>query len=156
MKTIPLTRRLFTKVDDEDYNKFAVFRWYAQEDVRSKKFRAARHLKGKVVYLHREILKAPPEMEIDHISGDTLDNQKKNLRMCIHAENNRNKGLKSTNKSGYKGVYWNKRSGKWSAQIRVNYKAIYLGLFNNREDAARAYDKIALEKFGKFASLNFK
>ena len=156
MKKIALTRGVFAKVDDGDFNRLNVFNWYVQEDVRSGKFRAARKSGGVVIYLHREILVAPRGVQVDHVNGDTLDNRRKNLRLCTHKENNRNKGLKSTNKSGYKGVYFHSKSGKWSAQIRVNYKAIYLGLFNNKIDAAKAYDKAALDNFGQFASLNFK
>lgn len=84
MKTIPLTKGLFTKVDDDDYEKFAIYRWYAALDSGTKTHRAARRLfygpkQSKIVYLARMILDAPQGIYVDHINGDTLDNRRKNL-----------------------------------------------------------------------------
>jgi hypothetical protein len=89
---------------------------------------------------------------IDHINGNTLDNQRHNLRACSNKENMRNRGMASHNSSGFKGVSW--LEGKWSAYIGENGKKIHLGLFKTREDAARRYNKEALKRFGEFAKLN--
>ena len=94
-------------------------------------------------------------MHVDHINGNPLDNRKSNLRICTNAENQRNKGVYKNNKSGYKGVHWFKRDKKWQAQIKHNNKSIHIGLYEDKEEAARAYDKKAKELHGNFKNLNF-
>lgn len=55
------------------------------------------------------------------------------------------------NKSGYKGVAWSNKHGKWIARIMINYKNKTLGYFNNIEDAIKAR-KLAEEKyFGEYS-----
>lgn len=43
--------------------------------------------------------------------------------------------LVKTNTSGFKGVSWHKKSNKWRADICLNNIRIYLGTFENIEDA---------------------
>lgn len=57
--------------------------------------------------------------------------------------------------SKFVGVSINNRRKKWLAQISYNNKPIHIGYFANEEDAARAYDKKALELYGENAKLNF-
>jgi hypothetical protein len=104
--------------------------------------------------MHRFILNAKKEYVIDHIDGDALNNQKKNLRICTHAENMRNSQIPINNTSGYKGVSYNKRYKKWEAHISFNNKLLNLGSFNDPVDAARAYNAAALKYHGEFAKLN--
>lgn len=108
----------------------------------------------KKFYLHRLIMNPRPDEYIDHINGDGLDNRKCNLRICTNSQNNANKGKQKNNKSGYKGVSWDKTRNKWKADIMVNKKTIYLGRFNVINDAARAYNNAAVKYFGEFARLN--
>ncbi len=109
--------------------------------------------KGKSVPLHRLIMNAPKGMLVDHKNRNTLDNRKKNLRLCTRAQNMWNR--KATNAtSKYKGVTYFKRVGKWIAMITANKNKIYLGIFFKEEDAARAYNKAAKKLHGKFARLN--
>jgi hypothetical protein len=68
---------------------------------------------------------------------------------------NRSKQTKRPTSSKFKGVRLEKRAGKWRAQIKINKKYIYLGLFSDEEEAARAYDLKAQELFGEYAALNF-
>jgi hypothetical protein len=51
-------------------------------------------------------------------------------------------------------VFWDKHNERWVAKMEVNRKQICLGYFRNIEDAAKAYDKAAKEKFGEFAKTN--
>ena len=56
--------------------------------------------------------------------------------------------------SKFKGVVFNRDTGKWMARITVNYIALHLGSFEKEEDAAIAYDAVAVKYFGKFAKTN--
>src|SRR6185312_2595633 len=78
-----------------------------------------------------------------------------NLRICNNRQNSGNSPKRATNKSGFKGVRWYGRFGKWLASITLNGKQQHIGYFDELETAARAYDKAALQVFGEFAMLNF-
>jgi len=91
--------------------------------------------------------------QIDHIDGDRSNNVLSNLREANNAQNNRNTKLRSTNTSGFKGVFYNKRNHNYNASITVNYKSIHLGCFPTAQDAHEAYKKAALELHGDFARL---
>lgn len=108
------------------------------------------------IQFHRELLGVTSKNQVvDHINGNGLDNRFSNIRVCSQMENTRNcrKHIKKTH-SKYKGVTYRKSRGKYQAQIKVNYKYIYLGCFYNENDAARAYNSAALKHFGSFAYLN--
>ncbi len=79
-----------------------------------------------------------PVNQIDHINGVRTDNRIANLRIATPAENSQNQGKNRNNTSGYTGVSWNKRAGKYQSQIQVNGKLIYLGLFDDKEEAKQA------------------
>ena len=82
-----------------------------------------------------------PRGPLDHVNGDRSDNRLCNLRESTPALNNQNHhGLRPDNTSGIKGVYWDKRRSVWCAQISVNRKHIYLGQFDDKEDARKAAD----------------
>lgn len=141
------------KVDDEDFERLSEYSWYMVSRGNSY---AARFEEKKTRYLHREIMgiAVGERVEIDHINRDKLDNRKSNLRICTRGQNQVNKPIQKNNTSGYKGVSWNKRLGRWVAYISENGKAKQLGLFNTKEEAAMAYNKKCIEVSGKFAYLN--
>ena len=142
-------------VDDEDYALFGGYKWYAtlSDDGR---YYAKRRISAKhQIYLHREIMQAPSCVEIDHIDGNGLNNQKSNLRLCIRMQNAMNTiKRKQSAQSKYKGVCWHKGGKKWISKINPNGRTIYLGLFKNEIDAAIAYNKAAMKHFGEYARLN--
>lgn len=80
-----------------------------------------------------------PADQIDHINCDGGDNRIANLREATASQNQRNKRVSSTNKSGIKGVCWHVRERRWYASIRVKGKSRHLGRFENIEDAEMAY-----------------
>jgi len=114
----------------------------------------ARSTNPGTVRLHRLIMNAPDDVEVDHADGNRLDIRKKNLRVATHAENQRNTGKPITNTSGYKGVSWRKANNKWTAYIGVDGKPVWLGYFSNKKDAAMAYNEAAIKYYGEFARLN--
>lgn len=99
------------------------------------------------LYVHGEW---PPE-EVDHINGMQSDNRIANLRLATRTQNQANTGPSVLNKSGVKGVHWNKRIGKWVAQIRKNGRQMHLGVFDRVEEAATIYRRMAIERDGDFA-----
>jgi hypothetical protein len=117
--------------------------------------------KKKSIKLHRLIagmyfgLYAINGKLIDHKNGNKLDNRISNLRICTQAENMRNREKQDNNSSGFKGVTWNKTANKWQAQITVNRKFIYLGLYSDKSEAARIYDLASEKHHKQFAKLNF-
>jgi len=96
-----------------------------------------------------------PDGMIDHVNQDQSDNRIENLRIATKSQNMANDGPRATNTSGYRGVTFDKKRGKWVAMITKDYKVLHLGRFLDREDAARAYDAAAISLFGEFACLNF-
>lgn len=93
-----------------------------------------------IIKMHRMVLKLEdPNILVDHINGNRLDNRKCNIRVCNRSENNKNQTLNPNNTSGYKGVSWFKETKKWRAYISINNKHVYLGLFESKEEAALAY-----------------
>jgi len=93
--------------------------------------------------------------DADHINPElTLDNRRSNLRPATRSENNANRRKHINNTSGFKGVTWHKRLGKWQAQIRYHGMTVHLGYFNDPALAARAYDRAAIEYFGDYARTN--
>lgn len=117
---------------------------------------AYRHLinDGKFIkiYMHRQIIRAKKGQMVDHINGNRLDNRLENLRIATSKQNSGNSGSRKGSVSKFKGVIRARK--KWSAQIAINRKSTYLGMFEREEDAALAYNFAALEYFGDFAYLN--
>lgn len=102
------------------------------------------------VSLHRLIMNPPQSYQVDHINQNKTDNRKENLRICTHAENQRNKkSLK-----GFKGVNFEKNTKKWKARITIDGTQHWLGRFKTAKEAAIAYNKMAQKLHGKFAYLN--
>jgi hypothetical protein len=152
MREIALTQGKVALVDDEDFElvsqwKWCVLRgkytWYAVRGCAD----------GKSVLLHREILGLSAGMGdyVDHKDGDGLNNQRSNLRIATQSQNNANARNRLNVSSPYKGVCWDKARNVWMARI----SEIFLGRFSSEEDAARAYDEAAVERFGEYARTNF-
>lgn len=113
-----------------------------------------------LVLMHRVILERVlnrpllREEKVDHWNGNGLDNRRENLRLANNAQNARNRKRSVVNKTGYKGVSYEKNpnyKSKWVAQIKVNGKRIHLGHFATPEDAYVAYCEAAQKYHGEFA-----
>ena len=151
MKEIQLSQGKCAKVDDEDYDWLSQWSWHYVRAGYAFRFEK---INGKWCHIgmHRQIMATPKGLEVDHINGDTLDNQRLNLRNCSHRENLQNQKQRKDTSSIYKGVYWDKTRNKWV--LRLNHK--FIGRFESERHAAMAYDLWAIDMFGKFARTNFE
>lgn len=151
-KEIRLTKGQVALVDDEDFEYLNQWNWYVS---RSGYAVRTHGIFRKTILMHRLISNTPDGYETDHIDRNRLNNQKNNLRVCTVSENQHNKGMNSDNKSGYKGVSWDAKNNKWRASIRYNNKTYNAGRYETAEEAAGAYDEMAVKLHGNFASTNF-
>ncbi len=137
--------------------------WYCQGEKRryigSKLSRNGRKIPGYRYYqrfLHRLLKEViDPNLKVDHVDGDGLNNRLDNLRVATNSQNSMNSRKQLGCSSIYKGVCWDKKNNKWHSGITINKRQMNLGRFSSEIDAARAYDSAAMEYFGEFAKLNF-
>ena len=134
-------------IDIEDIDKVKNYRWCKHNGY-------ARN--NDIGNLHRFIMNAPIEMEVDHINHNRLDNRKSNLRVVTHQQNNMNKATTKSNTSGYPGVYWYKSRSKWQVGIKVNYKQIFLGYYDTLKEAIEVRKRAEIKYFGEYRNKNHK
>lgn len=155
MKEIRLGKSgLSAKVDDEDFAFINSFWWKADFSSHLAYARTQVHKSKKWIKMHRLIMLACKGEIIDHIDGDGLNNCRSNLRFVSHSQNVKNAGKYKKGGSKYKGVYIQKRTGRFMASIQCDKKRFFVGLFNSEIEAARARDIKAKELHGEFARLN--
>ena|SRR6266436_2436775 len=92
-----------------------------------------------------------PEHQIDHINGGRLDDRFENLREATNAQNCRNRGVRSNNLTGVKGVATSRYG--YTSTITANGRKRYLGYFPSIDAAKVAYDAAANELHGDFARI---
>lgn len=155
-KNIPTSE---TDFDEEFIDNIKQFTWFKQNQFGyvSCHFKDVNGNK-RCMQLHRYILylngNLDHSLDVDHKDGNPLNNLKNNLRICTASQNTRNSRRKRNSISQYKGVSFFKRDQKWKAEIYINGKNSFLGLFINEIDAAKAYNTAAILHFGEFAKLN--
>ena len=138
-------------VSPEDQEHISGFKWHHTNGYAARYIR--RSGKKSSMPMHHEIMGIPKSgFVVDHINGNALDNRRNNLRIVSIRENVINQSLHKNNTSGFKGV--SKFDSRWRAYITPNRKQISLGIHKTKEEAARAYNKAALEIYGAFAKLN--
>lgn len=104
------------------------------------------------VLVHRLICPADPGMHVDHKDGDKLNNTRANLRAVSPQINQVNrKRPNRNNTSGHRGVSLSSASKRrpWLAQITVNRKNVYLGLFPTVEEAMAARIAAEVQYYGE-------
>jgi hypothetical protein len=149
VKLVPLTHGFYAYVDAADFERVNQWHWRMHGGY------AARIESGKVIYMHREIMKPPKGMVVDHVNGNGFDNTRANLRNVTRRQNAHNMSKHVGTNSLYKGVGPGRKEGTWYA--RIGWKGAYLraGPFTDEAEAGRAYDRMAVELFGEVARLNF-
>lgn len=99
---------------------------------------------GHIKYMHRVIIERMGFgscEQVDHDDRNKLNNQRSNLKPSTATLNQRNKGIQTNNRSGYPGVSYNARTGKWQAFIKIARKSKNLGGFATPEEASEAYQR---------------
>lgn len=156
-KELKLSKGYVTIVDDDAPAGIVGAKWCALENGWGKVYAmrtASAGGKTQTLLLHRVVAGASAGQYVDHINGDSLDNRRENLRVCTNSQNAMNRGKQVNNRSGFKGVSWNKKAGCWQAWIQVRGKRMWLGDFADKRDAAAAYDRAAREMHQDFACVN--
>lgn len=92
----------------------------------------------------------------DHIDRNPLNNLDSNLRLANDCQNSQNVALTKRNTSGFKGVSWDKKRSKWRVQLCHNREYVYVGHYEDIEEAAKAYDAKAKELYKEFAYTNIR
>lgn len=92
-----------------------------------------------------------PSQQIDHINHVRDDNRIANLREASVAQNLANSIVRSDNKSGLKGVRYDRRCKRYCARIFENGKFRHIGCYKTAEEANAAYFAAARERYGDFA-----
>lgn len=151
---VPLPQGYEAVIDTADVDLVGQFNWFIlarPHTVYAARNRSRSEGPRGLALMHRLILSPPKGMTVDHINRNGLDNRRSNLRLATQAQNNANTGLRRNNTSGAKGVDRQAHASRWRAQITVNGKAKFLGLFGTFDEASDAYAKAAAEHFGDFA-----
>jgi hypothetical protein len=163
--TIQLTRGKNSLVDARDYAEMSGYRWHTQQaTVRDHYYavRSKRRDRVRTIHrLHREIAMRthgdfPRAVQVDHKNRDSLDNRRENLRLSDPSTNRANAKKTSCREtsSQFKGVFRLKGGGLWLAVIQKDKRKHRLGYYESEADAARAYNRTAVEMFGEFARIN--
>lgn len=129
--------------DSDDHELISRYTWRTSQG----------YVKSLNILLHRLILGVTnPELFVDHIDHNGLNNQRSNLRICTRSENQYNR-FKQESSSKFKGVTRN--SGRYMAMIRYNKERFFLGRYRSEISAAKAYDRASRELHKEFGFTNF-
>lgn len=162
MNQIHLRTGEMVLVDPEDYEYLSKFKWGNRRSRSGKGVCAVRNApmvggrRPSPIMMHREILGLLPgdPRKVDHINGNTFDNRKSNLRVATHAQNCQNSKKRKDNSTGFKGVWKEKRTGRFCAEITAEKIRHRLGTFRTAVEAAAAYRSASLFYHKDFARLS--
>lgn len=158
MKEIVLSGgKLVTLVDADSYESLIQWNWCFDERYVYRRHHLRMEGKKQIhqkIYLHKLVNNTPEGLDTDHINGNKLDNRRCNLRVATRSQNSANRKKNPKHTSKYKGVHWHNHTKKWKAEIKINGKKKYLGVFISEEDAAAAYDTAARELFSEYSKVN--
>ena len=132
-------------IDLNDVESIGKHRWCYQEGY------AFTTINGKNIGMHRYLMNPPEGYVVDHINHNRLYNCQCNLRVVTQGQNNMNHIIQINNNSGYPGVHWNKNWRKWESRIFKNGETVFLGGYNNLDDAIATRKAAEKQYYGEFA-----
>lgn len=162
MKTIIINNGQLISVEDDDFERLSMFTWYQYngshvyrcEKSKSGVLTNSGNVRTEHISVANEIFGTRGK-KYDHKDLNPLNNLRDNIRPATSGQNGMNRRKFMNGHSQYKGPSFYKAKGKWISQIMKDGKNYWLGYFDTDIDAAKAYDKKAIELFGEFANLNF-
>lgn len=147
MKQISLTQGKIALVDDDIYEVVKDYRWCANFQhsiwyaVRNTSRKEDPNGKQYKIRLHHIVIGKPTKrLEVDHIDGNGLNNQRSNLRIVTRRVNDQNRI--EHRKGKLVGAIFHKYSGKWQARIKIDGKRKSLGYFKTEQEAHKAYVEV--------------
>jgi hypothetical protein len=146
-------------IDDEDYDYVSKFNWHIYRcTFRGKKartFYAVACINGVTIRMHRLLLGLnDPKILVDHKDHDGLNNQRDNLRIASAQQNQFNMRPFKSNKTGFKGVSYNKKDKRYAVFLKVGRKNTFFGNFKTPIEAASKWNELARQHHGEFAYQN--
>lgn len=147
--------------DDEDNEMLANYAWrlhtdgyavsnfYEPRDARKKMSHDNRV--NRIVRMHRIVMGAQRGQEVDHINGDRLDNRRGNLRIVTSSQNKMNSAIRKDNRTGHKGVFYERTRGQWLAYVKVSGKCIFRRRFRTKQQAIEARKEAEKAIHGAYA-----
>ena len=144
MKQIKLSNGMECIVDDEDFDFLSKWKWkyhkalgcYGGYAVRNSYDRKTK--KHLAIFIHRLVNNTPAGLSTDHINGNKLDNRKENLRSVTQVENMHNRGKQKNNRTGTKGVFFDKSRNKFVASLVINGVEVFRKRFKTLNEAIDA------------------
>jgi hypothetical protein len=148
-------------VDDEDFERVKIFSYrltgsgegsvHTKSKIKNKNYSSGWQTIS--ASLASIVMGRPGEM-YDHKDRNPLNNRKSNLREATYQQNSFNRSKMINGESDFVGVGYNRAARRYRARIMFGGKRLFLGYFKLEIDAARAYNKKAIELFKEFANLN--
>lgn len=145
----------YALVDDDIFEQLSKYRWFLDKGgyaVRQVYEKGSGRANRKVSdwKMHRLVTDAPKGTQVDHINGNRLDNRRENLRLCNQSGNSCNSKTRVDNKSGFRGVSWNKQRNKWKVTIQKGNQIYHGGFYIELADAAGASLGLRILLHGEF------
>lgn len=136
-------------IDAEDFDIINKYSWceVVVANTQYHKLQAYDCLTGKSIFLPQII----GFKNYDHADRNPLNNRRYNLRPATSTENAQNRSIRSDNTSNVTGVGWRTKNQCWRVRIQVNGNPIFIGDFNDKDEAIRARLLAEIKYFGDFA-----
>jgi hypothetical protein len=157
---IPFTNGDFALIDKLDHD-LSYMSWHVSSTKGHVQHKVTeKNGKRSYIFLHRiigeRILNRPLTRNdfIEYKNENKLDNRRENLFHTTRSEAVQRSKISTANKSGYKGVNYNKSKNRWQARIKFHGQTKSLGYYHTPEEAAQAYNEAAIELYGEHARLN--